>query len=308
MKINAVCAAALALSGVLLAGPATASDVATSSDKDARIRRVVYSPDAVVTINTKRGQVTHIVLAPDEAIVGEPATGQGSDCRVETSTWCVATTDGRDLFVKPKAGATTNNLIVVSTKRRHVFELVPVDKGPAAMRVAIVLPPPPPLPETPKPVAMPAMPRIEVPPPLSAEQLVANRMRAAPLVRNADYSVAVGQYGEAIVPTLVWDDGRFTYFQFPGNRPLPAVFETAADKSEEVINVRMNEDGLLVADRVSRRFVLRLGESVAAIVNEAFDPTGQPPKDGTLIPGVARVVQAGPGPGVMAADRKAEKQ
>ena len=39
-------------------------------------------------------------------------------------------------------------------------------------------------------------------------------------------------------------------------------------------------------------FVLRLGESVAAIINDAFDLDGVPPKDGTTVPGVARVVKA----------------
>ena len=35
-----------------------------------------------------------------------------------------------------------------------------------------------------------------------------------------------------------------------------------------------------------------LGESVAAIINDAFDLDGVPPKDGTTVPGVARVVKA----------------
>ena len=59
-----------------------------------------------------------------------------------------------------------------------------------------------------------------------------------------------------------------------------------------MVNARMDPDDLLVADRVGRRFVLRLGESVAAIINDAFDLDGVPPKDGTTVPGVARVVKA----------------
>jgi len=46
-----------------------------------------------------------------------------------------------------------------------------------------------------------------------------------------------------------------------------------------------------VADRVARRFVLRLGGSVIAIINEAFDLDGVPPVDGTTVPGVARVLR-----------------
>ena len=95
-----------------------------------------------------------------------------------------------------------------------------------------------------------------------------------------------------IVPVMVFDDGTQTYFSFPNNRPLPAIFQTAPDGSEEMVNARMDGDDLLVADRVARRFVLRLGESVIAIINEAFDLDGVPPALGTTVPGVARVVRA----------------
>ena len=274
--------------------------VASSDERDPRIRKITYSADAVVTVQTRRGQVTHIALVADEQIVGEPATGHGSDCRMEASTWCVTATE-RDIFVKPKAGATTTNVIVVTTKRRHVFELVPIEAGPAAMRVAIVaqqpavassavllaaVQAPPPQPLLP-PLVAPVRPAA-----LSAEQLVSNRMKALPLLRNAEYSVAVGKLSEDIVPVMVWDDGQFTYLSFPGNRPIPTVFATAPDGSEEMVNVRMDGHSQLVADRVARRFLLRLGDSVVAVINEAFDVEGAPARAGTVVPGVARVMRS----------------
>ncbi len=271
------------------------SSAASVSLEDPRIRRIEYSADAVVAVHTRRGQVTHIVLAPDEQLLGDPATGQGANCEAPQDTWCVAVgPTGRDIFVKPREGAQVNNLSVITSRRRYAFELVPIDKGVAAMRVVITVPAPPP---APAPVVLkaeapraPAIVLPEVPPPLSAEELVANRMRATPLVRNAEYSVALGPKGEDLVPTMVFDDGRSTYFRFAGNRPLPALFATAADGSEETVNARMNEDGLLVADRVGKRFVLRLGDAAAAVVNEAFDPEGERPREGTAVPGVSRVV------------------
>lgn len=59
--------------------PVGRTSAATVSLEDPRIRRVEYSADAVVTVHTRRGQVTHIVLAPDEQLLGDPATGQGAD-------------------------------------------------------------------------------------------------------------------------------------------------------------------------------------------------------------------------------------
>lgn len=265
---------------------------AATSQEDPRIRRIEYSADAVVAVQTRRGQVTHIVLAADEQLIGEPATGQGANCEAPQDTWCVAVGETRrDIFVKPREGAQVNNLSVITSRRRYAFELVPADRGVAAMRVVMTVPPPSKV-EPPKPAA-PASPAIaipQVPPPLTTAQLVANRLRAEPLVRNADYTVALGPQGDDLVPTLVFDDGRATYFRFSGNKPLPAVFATGVDGSEETVNLRATEDGLLVTDRVMRRFVLRLGNAAVAILNEAFDAEGVPPKEGTTTPGVQRVV------------------
>lgn len=297
-------AAVLLACGAAAAAPAT---TAGASLGDPRIRRIEYSPDAVVSVHTRRGQVTHIVLAADEQIIGQPATGQGSNCESAQDTWCVAVGDtGRDIFVKPRANARTNNLSLVTSRRRHTFELIAVDRAAAAMRVVITAAPPAQPAQTDPAAAAAAARRADraarlaavveqVPPALDSDALVANRMRAAPLVRNAEYSVAVGQMGEDLVPTLVFDDARATYLRFAGNRPLPAVFASLPDGSEESVNTRMSEDGLLVVDRVARRLVLRAGDAVAAVINEAFDPEGERPVQGSAVPGVARVVLGGAG-------------
>lgn len=281
-------ALAVAVAAAPTLSPAVAGDFQPASQPDPRIRSVAYSPTAIVTVPVRRGMVTHIVLGDDESIVNQPATGKGSDCGRETDTWCVVAA-GRDIFVKPKTGATTNNMALVSTVRRHAFEFVVLpETSPvkAVMRLAVVAPPPPPPPSRPLVAMAPPVPK-----PLSAEQLIENRMRAEPQVRNRNYSVAVGKDSEDIVPAMVFDDGTQTYFSFPNNRPVPTVFQTAPDQSEEMVNARM-EDDRLVVDRVARRFLLRLGESVIAIINEDFDLDGVPPVNGTTVPGVARVLRA----------------
>ncbi len=108
---------------------------------------------------------------------------------------------------------------------------------------------------------------------------------------NTQYSIAEGTGSQDIVPTLVYDDGRFTYLRFPGNREVPAVFHVLGDGSETLVNARM-EDDLLVVDRVSRRLMLRAGSAVVGLWNEAFDLDGRPPGDGTTVPGVQRVLKA----------------
>ena len=117
------------------------------------------------------------------------------------------------------------------------------------------------------------------------------RLQAKPELMNSSYSIAVGSDSEDIVPTLIFDDGRFTYFRFPRNREVPAVSGVLGDGSETIVNSRM-EDDLLVVDRVSRRLMLRAGMAVVGVWNEAFDLDGAPPDDGTTVPGVQRVMKA----------------
>ena len=115
-------------------------------------------------------------------------------------------------------------------------------------------------------------PRRSLPPPAPSPRGGRRRAAAGRADRssNSSYSIAEGEGSDDIVPTLVFDDGRFTYLRFPGNREIPAVFHVLGDGSETLVNTRM-EDDLLVVDRVSRRLMLRAGSAVVGIWNDAFD-------------------------------------
>lgn len=278
-----------------------AAPPAHSQGAEPRLRDVVYDAKAVVTVPVKQGVVTHIALDADEVIT-EVGTGIGSDCSKQDSAWCVAAqAGGRHLFIKPKSTASApNNLAVVTDRRTHAFRLVLVGHGETrapvyrlTVRAAVVPPPVRAVPlrvgvgaaEPPSTAASAAVAAAESVP---AAQVVAERLAAKPQVVNTDYSLAEGEASADIVPTMVFDDGRFTYLRFPGNREVPAVFHVLGDGSETLVNTRM-EDELLVVDRVSRRLMLRAGTAVVGIWNEAFDAEGAPPVEGTTVPGVRRV-------------------
>ncbi len=282
------------LASVLTASAATAADTA---GVDPRLREVQYDPRAVVTVPVKRGVVTLVVLDADESIT-EVAAGLGGDCTKPDAAWCVAAQPGgRNLFVKAKSTAgAPNNLAVVTDRRTHSFRFVVLadnDPKPPVYRLVVKAPAAavatagrPALRDTASLVALPV-----VPPPPSPQEMIAERLQAAPQVMNTRYSIAEGKGSEDIVPTLVFDDGRFTYIRFPGNREVPAVFHVLGDGSETLVNARMEED-LLVVDRVSRRLMLRSGSAVVGVWNEAFDLDGVPPDGGTTVPGVQRVLKA----------------
>ena len=273
-----------------------AAATAAPEPADPRLREVVYDPRAVVTVPVKRGIVTLVVLDADEAIT-EVAAGLGGDCTKADSAWCVAAQPGgRNLFVKAKSMASAaNTLAVVTDRRTHAFRFVVLadaDPKPPVYRLMVKAPARAApasrlaLRDMAPLVALPA-----VPPPPPPQQIVAERLQARPQVMNTQYSVAEGDGSQDIAPTLVFDDGRFTYLRFPGNREVPAVFHVLGDGSETLVNARM-EDDLLVVDRVSRRLMLRAGSAVVGLWNEAFDLDGKPPGEGTTVPGVRRVLKA----------------
>ena len=277
--------------GLVVSGATAAAEPA-----DPRLREVVYDPRAVVTVPVKRGVVTLVVLDADESIT-EVAAGLGGDCSKAESAWCVAAQPGgRNFFVKAKSSASAaNNLAVVTDRSTHAFRFVVLADGdpkPPVYRLVVKAPPRavpaarPALRDAAPLVALPA-----TPPPPPPQQVVAERLQAKAEVMNTQYSVAEGTGSQDIVPTLVFDDGRFTYLRFPGNREIPAVFHVLGDGGETLVNARM-EDDLLVVDRVSRRLMLRAGSAVVGLWNEAFDLDGRPPGDGTTVPGVQRVLRA----------------
>jgi type IV secretion system protein VirB9 len=271
---------------------AQAAQPAAAGAADPRVREVLYDGHSVITINVRRGVATEIDLEPTEAIVFA-ATGYGSDCETKEveSSWCIAAIPGEHVvFVKPRSSAAGRNNLQVVTKNGHSYSFVfallgKSDRREPVHRLAVHLPKPP-------PPAAPATPTTLLPQivPPTAAQLVAERLSAAPKVVNSAYSVAVGKGSSDVVPSLVFDDGRFTYFRFPGNRQIPAVFERSSDGVESMVNTEMEGD-LLRVDRIARQFYLRMGNQAVRIWNDAFDAEGRLPIRGTTVEGVERATR-----------------
>jgi len=284
---------AASLAAILVASMGSTA-AATPDHLNPHLRNVVYDPNAVVSVPVKRGVVTLVVLDADESIT-DVAAGLGSDCAKAEAPWCVAAqAGGHNFFVKPKSTSSeANNVTVVTDRRTHVFRFVVLaktDPKPSVYRLQVKAPTP--MKPAPRPIQRELPRLIELPAlPPSPHQLVAERLQGKPQILNTRYSIAEGVSSQDIVPTLVFDDGRFTYLRFPGNREVPAVFHVLGDGSETLVNVRL-EDDLFVVDRVSRQLMLRAGSAVVGLWNEAFDIDGKPPGDGTTVPGVRRVLKS----------------
>lgn len=292
----------VAAAGIVL--PAVAAKLPDQTGADPHIRYVSYSKDDVTVIEVQRGAATRIVLAEDEKIVKDGvATGFPSDCSKKALEWCVrADVGASEVYVKPKDGATHNNLELKTDLHDYSFafrvlpDLAPVSKSRSASRslstnvpmYRVIFRYPPRVPTLAASLARTT----------TADEwstLTERLERARPLPKNWRYAMQTVAGSSDIVPSLIFDDGRFTYFRFPANREIPAIYAVSPQGEESRVNFHMDaaDGSLAVVEKMGRRFVLRLGSSAVGIWNDAFDPNGVPPSDGTTVAGVVRVLREG---------------
>jgi type IV secretion system protein VirB9 len=247
--------ALISASLLLATTPSQGALIPRPGSGDPRIYVVDYDPAQVVELRATMGYQTFIEFASDEHIenvaVGDAVGWQITPNRAANL-----------LFVKPMSEVPTTNMTVVTNYRRYSFELSTRPHAPAGdksivytlrfqypeVAVARVL----------------AKPSVPEPPPL-------------PKVANAAYSY---DGSPRIVPSRVFDDGRATYFEFRDSDSYPAIFSLDGDRTEVVVNTYMRS-GYIVADQVSRGFVLRQGADVTRVYNDGFHapaPGPQSPK------------------------------
>ncbi|HYA66068.1 MAG TPA: TrbG/VirB9 family P-type conjugative transfer protein [Burkholderiaceae bacterium] len=263
---------------------------------DPRIREVAFDAKSVVAVNAKTGVTTMVEFGQGEHVLSVGA-GQGADCAQASDPWCVAwPANAGFVFVRPKTRASTPLTLAVVTDRHSYslqFDLIaPSDAKTAVFRLTFSYPEAKSLGTAAKaPLESGAAPAAVAIPVISEAQLIEERLQTAPVPVNSLYTIAFGKNSEELQPAMVFDDGRFTYIRWSGNREIPAVFEIRLDGSEMVANTRMEGD-LIVVDRVARAFMLRSGAAVASLKNENFDPEGLAPSAGTTLPGVERALTA----------------
>lgn len=307
----------LLAAGAILAAFSLAQGAAVpeSSPNDPRIRVIPYKANEVTVIRVQRGTVTRIMLERDEQIE-IPVVGLSSDCKSEFDEWCISAIVGSNqIFVRPRENASRNNMELHTNKRDYSFAFQVVDENQvsrgkrghsdgAFFRVVFEYPRPKPPAENisgaDRAAAVDALlQRVDISARRPIPQQVDDDYGMTPVqrlmaegiqIRNASYSKQVLERGEDAEPTMVFDDGRFTYFEFPGAREIPAVFAHGSDGTPTRVNWHMNGN-FVVVQRTARKFTLRLGDAVVGIFNEAFDRTGIETPTFTVSPAVVREIK-----------------
>lgn len=259
----------------LLATPAWAAETPPPGRTDARVRTIDYDPLQVVRITGVFRTATQILFGDDETIL-HVAVG-------DATAWDVAA-EKNILFIKPKAGHGVTNLIVTTGRpsgqtRNYTFELTTEPAGRGAVLYVLRF-------------RYPADLKAAATAAISAEeQALLARLTTLKLERgaveghrNLAYEV---QGAQALQPSEVSDNGRFTILRFPAGQVIPTIFQVTPDGSESLVPFDVRGEFVVIHGTASQ-FRLRRGRDVLCIYNDAPDPYGVNLGTLTASPGVDR--------------------
>ncbi|WP_435104896.1 P-type conjugative transfer protein VirB9 [Arhodomonas sp. AD133] len=243
-----IAAAALAI----VATQSQAVETARPGRSDPRVKTVTYKPTDVVRVNAHYRTSSHIVFGDNETIqhisIGD------------SLAWMVVNKQNH-LFLKPIEGDPDTNMTVLTNKRTYNFEL----RGAKANNVSdedltfemrFYYPQ----------EALKRQLAKEIAEREKDEQVVVPDRRVDPTALNWDYSM---KGSDTHAPVRVFDDGEFTYFRFPDEADVPAIFQVAEDGSEALVNHHVRGQ-YIVVQRTAAQFTLRQGNSVTCIFNNSY--------------------------------------
>jgi P-type conjugative transfer protein VirB9 len=239
-----------------------------------RVQHVKYAENKVLQIAAITNQPLYIQFKegePLEDVAGGTIAG-----------WDVHKKGSR-LYIRALETAARATLIVTSSQHSYVLDLRTVKATPgnfAHMTSKIIF-------------DYGAPPAIAAP---SAELAAAAAPKPAPApapppasgFRNANYSMQIVSETADIRPREVYDDGRFTWFKFPSNVEIPAIYRSQPDSREEVLVNSHMEGDYVVMHATAALWNLRLAGSMVGVFNENYNAVALAPENGTTIYGLAR--------------------
>jgi type IV secretion system protein VirB9 len=209
----------------LASAPAWAEYTPRGGSNDSRVRIATYQEGQVYRLHVSLTHVTSIEFGSGETIRSIIA-GDTEGFQLD------GVPGGQAFAVKPLARGVHTNITVYTNRRSYYFN-VTESSSPTFYVVQFRYP--------------------------EDDRAPANAVAAAA----PNYNYAASDRTE-FTPSAVWDDGTFTYFRFPRNAPVPAIF-LYNNGRERTVNSTQIEDGVLRVSGVNGQWVLRLGEEIVCI-------------------------------------------
>jgi type IV secretion system protein VirB9 len=238
---------------------AAAEKIPVSGVTDARIKHVVYHENDVVQLKMHYGFITAVQFSDQERI--ETITiGDSSSWKVDTPK------RPNIMFIKPVEQNVQTNLMVLTNRRTYTFQLSvgkADEKAPDDMTYRLVF-------------NYPdndggGLVNFDNAPEVSENKTASAEASIKDMNFNYSFSGA-----KSLQPDRVFDDGKFTYFQFSKLEATPAIFSVDEKGNESIVNFTSEGDDMLVVHKVSRQFTLRNGDTTTCIFNDSYKrPSGK---------------------------------
>lgn len=235
--------------GKTAAAPAPAGQAAPAKTHDPRLVEHRYNPNEVVAIPGRLNVETTITFQQDEHIENV-AVG-------DSASWQVTPNKRANLlFVKPLAGDAKTNMTVVTDRRTYYFDLVAHPDGQALYVLHFTYP------DEPK-AKQPALAQ-------AASDL---EMNAATdpyaVVDPTKLNFKWARKGKSgLFPAQAYDDGDATFLSWAAGKSIPAILVKDKQGVEGPVNYAVRGETIVI-EGVPREIVLRSGDDVATLTNEA---------------------------------------
>lgn len=216
-----------------------------ATSMDSRIRVMTYNPHDVFKYIGYYGYQGNIELEKDETV---ETISMG-----ETVSWQIVPSGNR-IFLKPIEQDATTNMTLITNKRVYFFELhakEAKDINDPGLVFAV---------------------KFLYPGSTSGSMDLAHHVD--PIIPdlsikekyNFKYTISGS---EIAAPIKIFDDGKFTFFQFKGkSAPVPAFFSVDSKGNESIVNYQVAGD-YIVLEMVAPQFTLRYGGEITCVFNES---------------------------------------
>lgn len=241
--------------------------VGTPVRGDTRLIQYHYDPDSTYLVLAKPKAVTHLQFAPNE-VIRSVAAGDTSSFEL------TPTKDRHHIFIKPKWDDLETSMTVLTDQRTYQFVLRSTGDGKKwHQRVSwiygseVLLP----LPDSDLSRVVAPVSATRLPEPTQADPAAAASASPTglagikPDALRFNYKVS----GDAsFKPSVVFDDGRFTYYKLPQDlQELPALFAVIDGNDYGLVNFEV-QGQYLVAQRLMPEAVLKLGRAEVRITKQ----------------------------------------
>ena len=215
--------------------------------RDARLVSRMYAKDDIVRVDAQLGVQAVIAFGEDEQIENV-AIG-------DSTNWQITPNKRANLlFVKPLIARGRTNLTVVTDRHTYFLDLVANPAVAPVYQLRFTYP------EAPKKLAAASVPVLT-----REESELASGSPLAQPVDPADLNFAWKKTGAlSLLPSKVYDDGKFVYLAWPASAEMPAILMRNAKGAEGPVNYAVRDD-LIVVDGVPALLILRSGRNVASL-------------------------------------------